>query len=188
MVVITCFTWCLALGSFLPAFTTLGYSAISSSTSLAMLSASLAAGLLSAAPRGVAAVPLEPLPPSASTVRSEGVEESASTVGSEGEGLSTTPMAAAVRLPARGAVSGIFNPAGHNSCIPERSTAILKLARKSAPMMGKATSAWRNFQLKRLPPAVICTWRRPQALMEAPEAAVRAGPVVGAVLEKGRME
>ena len=42
---------------------------------------------------------------------------------------------------------GIFRPTGHNSCMPERSTAILKLARKSASMIGKATSVWRNFQL-----------------------------------------
>ena len=129
-----------------------------------------------------------PLSPSASSVGSVGEEESASTVRSEGEGESTTPMAAAVRLPARGASSGIFNPAGHNSCIPERSTAILKLARKSAPMMGKATSACRNLQLKCRPPADICTRQRPQAFIEAPDVAVRAGPVVWAVLEKGRME
>ena len=50
-----------------------------------------------------------------------------------------TLMAAAVRLPACGASRGIFRPAGANSCMPERSTAILKLARKSALMMGKAT-------------------------------------------------
>ena len=52
----------------------------------------------------------------------------------------------------------------------------------------EVTSACRNLQLKRRPLAAICTWRQPQAFIEAPEAAVRAGPVIGAVLEKGRME
>ena len=97
-------------------------------------------------------------------------------------------MAAAVRLPAHDASSGILNPAGHNSCMFERSTAILKLARKSAPMMGKATSACKNLQMKCQPLEDICTRWWPQAFMEAPEAAVRAGPVFWAVLEKGRME
>ena len=50
-------------------------------------------------------------------------------------------MAAAVRLPAFGALSEIFRPAEHISCMPERSTNILKLARKSAPMMENARSA-----------------------------------------------
>ena len=97
-------------------------------------------------------------------------------------------MAAAVMLPALGPSSGILSPAGHNSCMLERSTAILKLARKSAPMMGKATSAYRNLQLKCRPQGDICMRLRSQAFIEAPEAAVRAGPVVWAVLEKGRME
>ena len=106
-----------------------------------------------------------------------------STVGSEGdEGESTIPMAAFVRLPARGASSGILNLAGHNSCMLERSTPTLKLDRKSAPMMGKATSACKNLQMKCRPPEDIYTWWRPQAFMEAPEAAVRAGLVGWAVL------
>ena len=86
------------------------------------------------------------------------------------------------------ASSRIFRALGHSSCIPERSTAILKLARKSAPMMGNGTSAWRTFHLKDWLPADSCTQRQPQAFIEAPEAEVRAGPIGWAVLEKGRME
>ena len=92
-------------------------------------------------------------------------------------------MAAAVRLRTHGASIGIFSLAGHNSCMVERSTAILKLARKSASMMGKA-----NGPPTGRPPADICTRLRPQAFMVAPEAGVRAGLIGWAVLEKGRME
>ena len=78
--------------------------------------------------------------------------------------------------------------AGHNNCMLERSTPILKLAKKSAPMMGKATSACRSLQTKCQLLVDSCTWQWPQAFMEVPEVVVRAGLVGWAELVKGRME
>ena len=72
-----------------------------------------------------------------------------------------------------------------NRHMPDRSTSILQLAKKSVLMKGKH---WKHCQLKTWPPVNSCTQWWPQAFKRAPEAAVRAGLGGWAELVKGRME
>ena len=139
----------------------------------------------------------EGTPPRGSTVESEG-EESASTVGSEGVAgtahmchffftaggcghlSATTPTVANKPLPDGSTSHHLLQPPPRaSSCISPRSTRSLKFLRKSAPMMGSATSARRNVQENLLPPAVTCTLQPPQQAVGERSAVHKRGPDVG---------
>ena len=112
----------------------------------------------------------------------EGVEDSASTVGQEGvegttagcRGAAITPVttAALVCLPSTCCVSW---PPCDTSLLLLTSTMSLKLQRKSAPMMGKATGASRKLQVNFLVQVCTVHVQRPQHLSGMPSVVMTCG-------------
>ena len=102
--------------------------------------------------------PVELLSSHASTVGSEGVEGSAFTVGSEGDEVAnagggsaaTTPVTTTASLEGLPSYRGMSFPTCDTSRLLLRSTRSLKLLRKSAPRMRKATGANRKVHVNSL--------------------------------------
>ena len=124
----------------------------------------------------------------------EGVEGSASTVGREGEEGATAGGGAAAtssvtttvlaRLPCS---SWMSLPLCATSLLLLMSTRSLKLLRKSAPRMGKATGASRKVHMNYLVQVRTVHIRRPQQWRGLPSAVIRRGPVGSAEDLWGRM-
>jgi len=112
----------------------------------------------------------------ASTVGSEGVE--AATAGGGSAAISPVTTAALACLPS---CSWMSWPLRVTSLLLLRSTNSLKLHRKSAPRMGKATGACRKLHVNCLVRVRMVHVRRPQQRNGVPSAVTRRRPVASAV-------
>ena len=119
--------------------------------------------------------------PRASTVGSEGVVGPTCFFFSTGRGCWSlmTPMVANVSLPDGSTRCWLQPPPRASIRISPRSTSSPKCLRKSAPIIGMATSARRKVHVNLLPPTATCSLQSPQQAIGGRSAPHKRGPDVG---------